>query len=120
MKQTYGDLPVKIRPLYLRPHQINAERLLSLMHFEENGQLPLYAYSILTELRSMGVDNFSFEGFKERVAGLGLNPTQSKMLQQRFHILESFMLQNDSDWSLTSYFKPGQLTLVDLLVSSHI
>jgi hypothetical protein len=114
MQQIYGDLPVKVRPLYLRPHQINAERLLSLMHLEENGQMPLYGHAIMTELRTMGVDDFSLNRLKEGIAKLGLNAAQQQMLQQRFNILESFVLQSDSDWSFSSYFKPGQLVLVDL------
>ena len=46
MRKVYADLPVKVKPFYIAAEDLTADRLLTLMHCEEDGKLPLYMVSI--------------------------------------------------------------------------
>jgi hypothetical protein len=116
MTRVYARLPVKVLPFYLKPEQLNAERLLALMRVDDTPTVPLYMHSVLTELRAMGADGFNYTAFRAKVASLDLNDVQKQMLDLRLGILDSYIQSSRADWSLSKYFKAGTLVLVDLYV----
>jgi hypothetical protein len=116
MTRVYAHLPVKVLPFYLKPEQLNAERLLALMRVDDTPTVPLYMHSVLTELRAMGADGFNYTAFRAKIASLDLNDVQKQMLDLRLGILDSYIQSSRADWSLSKYFKAGTLVLVDLYV----
>ncbi|EKM51770.1 uncharacterized protein PHACADRAFT_150450 [Phanerochaete carnosa HHB-10118-sp] len=114
MRKVYsGLLNVQVEPLHFSPENISGERLLTMMRLNENSQLPIYMEAIMTTLRTMEHD-FNYQVFRQKLDELNLKPDQRTMLNLRLMLLDSCFKGGETVKSVSSHFKKGQLTIVDL------
>ncbi|EJD43831.1 hypothetical protein AURDEDRAFT_65958 [Auricularia subglabra TFB-10046 SS5] len=112
-KRAYAHLPnVDVRALYLAERDLSAPRMLSLMGWSEGDKMPLYLFTVMQMVRSMGSENFSYARFREQLKRERFDPTQQAFLAQRLRLLDGFM--STTAPSISSTFVPGQLVIVDL------
>jgi hypothetical protein len=116
LKEAYTQIPgVEVRPLLIRPADLNIASMLTLMAVDQSSQPPLYMSHVTKILRDMAraSSNFDFLEFKQQIKELDILPLQRKPLEQRMDLLESFL-------DLSPYpqetFSPslGNMTIVDL------
>ncbi|KAG0150647.1 hypothetical protein CROQUDRAFT_104293 [Cronartium quercuum f. sp. fusiforme G11] len=114
MKAVYKQLPnVKVEAFHLSSQILNSRRMLSLMGCDETGRMPLYLQRALTILREMGVDNFSYKGFKQRMEDEDMSTDQRGPFSMRIGMLDSY-LTGRSGTSVQEHYKAGRLVIVDL------
>jgi len=116
LKEAYTQIPgVNVRPLLIRPEDLNIASMLTLMSVDQSSQPPLYMSQVTKILRDMASasSSFDFLEFKRRIAELDIMPLQRKPLEQRMDLLESFLdlSPNPQETFSTSL---GGLTIVDL------
>lgn len=115
MHQVYGSIPnVTVRPMLLKPSQLNIEAMLRLMSFQQD-KPPLYQQVVLRILRDMAAEDsggFNYEKFKQLLALENLTRDQWGPLQLRFDLLESFIgAETNPNLFVGS---EGSITIVDL------
>ncbi|KAF8637206.1 hypothetical protein AX16_010865 [Volvariella volvacea WC 439] len=91
---------------------INAERLLTIMKVHSDQDMPIYMEVALTIFRD--INPFSVPGFRKELAKRKLLSTNQTMLNLRLALLESCLEDGNESNSVTTYFKPGHLTIIDL------
>ncbi|KAF8637208.1 hypothetical protein AX16_010867 [Volvariella volvacea WC 439] len=112
-KYVYADLPnVEIRPLYFSPTDINSERLLSVMKWYEGQGMGIYMEVVLAILR--GMSTFSYEELRKKMKERSLPLTNKQMLELRLTLLDSCLNGGSTTNSVSTYFEPGHLTIIDL------
>jgi hypothetical protein len=92
---TFGNLEVK--PLYLQPGHLTTERVKRLMAFGDTTRdPPLYMQTVIKTLRQMalesnGASSFNYDEFRRRIFSDTFTGQQSRPLELRLDLLESFM-----------------------------
>ncbi|KAJ3174326.1 hypothetical protein HDU88_000294 [Geranomyces variabilis] len=90
----------EVKPLLFKWSDLYADQIKKLMRVGENSDtIPLYMSSILDLLRTMQKENRkpSWAEFKKELTSLPLLPQQMVPLQQRLKLLESLLVEADSD-----------------------
>ncbi|KAJ3179412.1 hypothetical protein HDU87_003022 [Geranomyces variabilis] len=90
----------EVKPLLFKWNDLYADQIKKLMRVGENTDtIPLYMSSILDLLRAMQKENRkpSWAQFKKELTSLPLLPQQMVPLQQRLKLLESLLVDADSD-----------------------
>ncbi|GJE88158.1 hypothetical protein PsYK624_042410 [Phanerochaete sordida] len=114
MRRVYGGLPsVRVEPLHFSAEDISGERLLAMMKVDGDTQMPLYMEAIMAILRNME-SNFSYEAFREELKNQQFNPGQKAMLNLRLSLLDSCLKGGNSTNRVSTHFRQGQLTIIDL------
>ncbi|KIP08577.1 hypothetical protein PHLGIDRAFT_44166, partial [Phlebiopsis gigantea 11061_1 CR5-6] len=114
MRRVYAPLPsVRVEPLHFSPEDISGERLLAMMKVDENTQMPLYMEAIMSILRSME-NEFDYTRFRDKLKLQKFSPGQKAMLNLRLSLLDSCLQGGNAQNRVSSHFKQGQLTIVDL------
>lgn len=74
----------------------------------------------MTILRSMEI--FEYQAFRERLKEESqcFNPGQKSMMKLRLSLLDSCLKDGDSTNRVSSHFKPGQLTIVESVLSLRV
>ncbi|KIM21769.1 hypothetical protein M408DRAFT_29280 [Serendipita vermifera MAFF 305830] len=112
-RRIYSGLKyVRVEPLRIVEQDLNAARMLSMMGAENLENLPLYMQTLLSILREIGSDDFTYRAFQKRLKNPEFNRSQGAMLQLRLELLDSFLKGNGPD--VTSFFKPGRLVIIDI------
>lgn len=91
--------------------------MLTLMSVDNSTNPPLYMAQVTRVLREMATmgGEFDYLQFRERLAHEDLIPGQRRMLDQRLHLLESFMdLESSHSGCFDKIGSGQQLTIVDL------
>lgn len=122
MRKSYQATGAKVVPFYLSTKDLNCTRMLSLMHVEEGNKTPLYMEVIQQILRSMGNKSFDYETFRRTVKEkqqAEFTREQNMPLELRIQLLEAMLLECqtgkvESAGSITTHFKRGEVTIVDL------
>ncbi|EGF97816.1 uncharacterized protein MELLADRAFT_41146, partial [Melampsora larici-populina 98AG31] len=113
MAAIYKNLPhVQVRAFHLSAEILNSRRMLSLMGCDDTGKMPLYLQRALTILRGMGVTDFDYDDFKNRMQAKDLNSDQRNHFQMRIEMLDSYLTSTEN--SVQAYFQAGCLVIVDL------
>ncbi|GJE88802.1 hypothetical protein PsYK624_048890 [Phanerochaete sordida] len=114
MKRAYAALPnVEVKPLFFGPRDISGERLLSIMRVDKHSQPPIYMENIKTIFRSME-PVFDYQNFRRKLGEISLKGENKIMLDLRLTLLDSCINGKQNTKSVSSDFKKGQLTIVDL------
>src|SRR6266496_1257834 len=96
MRHSYASTGAEVVPFYLSTKDLNCSRMLSLMHVEEGGKIPLYMETIQQILRSMGNKLFDYQAFKraigEKKSG-EFTREQNRPLDLRIQLLEAVLLE---------------------------
>lgn len=117
LQESYSQIPgVTVKPLLLRPQDLNISSMLTLMSVEANKSPPLYMSHVTKALREMAAisKDFDYAEFMRRMGEvcMQLMPLQRKPLEQRLELLESFLdLEGNTD---AFDFGAGGITIVDL------
>lgn len=116
LKASYGHIPgVHVQPFKLRPSDLNVGSMLSLMLVDQSASTPLYigqVTKILREMASTSSAGFNYIEFKRRLEATKLSKAQQVPLQQRLELLESFIVDGDSNPACN--FEDGGLAIIDL------
>ena len=133
MKRLYNNLPglppgsprPKVLPLYLEENQLDVARILKLMAVDPTSEkTPLYMEIVMSIVRQMAMEGeqFTYTGFRERLAKAKWLSGQKAPLDLRLQLLDTFMepshlttstrpaKSKENIWA----FEPGSLTIVDL------
>lgn len=114
---------ISVERLLLRSSDLNAERILKLMAFDEKeGHQPLYMEVLLRVLREMSEYKpsrkpkpFDYMTFKNKLLSeCGFTEKQNGPLNLRLSILESFLDLDGQAQSSSFALEPGTLTIVDM------
>ncbi|KAJ7325437.1 hypothetical protein DFH08DRAFT_752550 [Mycena albidolilacea] len=112
-RQAYASqAQVRVEPLCLAETDLTADRMLAIMGCDNLDKMPLYMHTALLIIRNMGVDAFSYQEFKRRIALERLSPQQKAMIELRLHLLDAFLRPGARQ--IESYFTAGGLVIVDL------
>jgi len=115
LRPAYSQIPgVTVKPLLLRPQDLNIGSMLTLMAITQSENPPLYISNVTKILREMAAESadFDFHEFKHRLNRVDLLPAQRRPLEQRIDLLESFLdLEGTNDGF---DFPEGSITIVDL------
>lgn len=128
LKRAYKALPgadrhLTVKPMLLRPDDLNIERMHRLMAFaDKEGAMPLYMSVALRVLRQMAVETrgngFNYQAFRSNLERESLTKDQLGPLNMRLEILESFLDIRESRAGKPSGslfdVQPGTLTIIDL------
>lgn len=115
MREVYSELPaVNVEPLHFSIEDINGERLLAIMKVDDSGHIPLYIENVLEILRGMTGTRFDYDKFQEELRTKPFTPTQKAMLKLRLSLLDSCLKGGNSENRVSTHFRKGQLTIVDL------
>jgi len=122
MRKCYEKTGAEVVPFFLSTKDLNCSRMLSLMHVDENGKVPLYMEVVQQILRSMGNKPFDYKSFKcalEEKKSSEFTREQNMPLDLRIQLLEAMLLECQSPkvkgaTSVRQRFKEGTITIVDL------
>ena len=116
MTQAYSQIPgVVVRCLKFRAKDLNIGSILSLMSVTSTGTVPLYIQQVSKILRDMasdGMSDFDYSLFKQLLKATQFSPDQSRPLEMRLGLLESFLLLDDAQEPME--FEPGEVTIIDM------
>jgi hypothetical protein len=122
---------VTVAPLHFAPEDISGDRLLAMMKVDVDSrkclisrtrrteflrliiEMPLYMEIIMNILRSM--DNFDYHAFRAELneQSKTFAPNQKSMMNLRLSLLDSCLKNGDMTNRVSSYFCPGQLTIIE-------
>ncbi|PFH52524.1 hypothetical protein AMATHDRAFT_1931 [Amanita thiersii Skay4041] len=114
MKHVYAPLGenIKVKPLLLEEHELDAEAFLTMMAVGSLDTAPLYMQIVLSLLRDLG-ENFTISNFRKELKERkgSFNPAQLAGLEQRMTLLNAFLATSTTS---SPRFSSGQLTIIDL------
>lgn len=122
MQKSYRPTGAKVIPFYLSTKDLNCTRMLSLMRVGEGNKIPLYMEVVQQILRSMGNKPFDYGVFKKAIEEkkkTDFTKEQNMPLDLRIQLLEAMLLECqkgkvENAGSITTHFKRGEVTIVDL------